>query len=125
MKLIIATCQFPVDANVARNLRHIERQMREARRHGAHIAHFCEGGLSGYAGSEFVSFEGFDWESLRAATRRVMALARQLRLWVVLGSSHRLSAGHKPHNSLYLIDDRGWLRDRYDKMFCTGDSRRK
>ena len=52
-----------------------------------------------------------------------MALARELRLWVILGSSHRLSAGHKPHNSLYLIDDRGSLRDRYDKMFCTGDAR--
>ena len=50
-----------------------------------------------------------------------MALAAELHVWVVLGSAHRLGDGHKPHNSLYVIDDRGRLVDRYDKRFCSGD----
>jgi predicted amidohydrolase len=41
-------------------------------------------------------------------------------VWVLLGSTHRLSRGHKPHNSVYVIDDRGKIVDRYDKRFCTG-----
>lgn len=122
MKLKVATCQFPVDQNIATNLGYIEGQMREARHHGADVAHFSECCLSGYAGVEFKSFARFDWDRLAQATKQVMAFAEQLRLWVILGSSHRLSDGHKPHNSLYVISDRGRLVDRYDKMFCTGDS---
>lgn len=32
-----------------------------------------------------------------------------------------MTGRHKPHNSLYIIDDRGDLVDRYDKRFCAGD----
>jgi deaminated glutathione amidase len=123
MKMKIATCQFPIGGDIARNLRSVLGQMREAHRRGAHVAHFPECALSGYAGLEYPSFRGFDWQALTDATRQVMALAGRLRLWVVLGSSHRLSGRHRPHNSLYVIDDRGRLVDRYDKMFCTGHRR--
>ncbi|MCK4850034.1 MAG: carbon-nitrogen hydrolase family protein [Phycisphaerae bacterium] len=121
MKLTLATCQFPVDADIYKNLDFILRQMKTAKRGGGHVAHFSEACLSGYAGVEFKSFHRFDWELLTAATRKIMALAKELRLWVILGSSHRLSGKHKPHNCLYIINDRGQLLDRYDKMFCTGD----
>lgn len=53
-------------------------------------AHFCEGALSGYAGTDFESFDGFDWEHLADATAQVAEQGRQLGLWVVLGSAHRL-----------------------------------
>jgi predicted amidohydrolase len=54
-----------------------------------------------------------------------MVLAAKLRLWVVLGSTHRLTEPNKPHNSLYLINPEGKIVDRYDKRFCTpGDLRR-
>ena len=122
MKLVVATCQFPVDADIGRNERFIERHLREARRRRADVAHFSECALSGYAGVEFASFARFDWDALEAASRRLMALAAELKLWVVLGSCHRLSGSHRPHNSLYVIDDRGRIRDRYDKLFCTGDA---
>ena len=46
--------------------------------------------------------------------------ARRLKLWGILGTSHRLTGRHKPHNSRYIIDDHGRIVDRYDKMFCTG-----
>ena len=48
-----------------------------------------------------------------------MALAKELGVWVALGSTHRLSGDHKPHNSLYLINSQGQIVDRYDKRFCT------
>ena len=122
MKLIIATGQFPIDRDIRRNREYVCRQMRRARARGAQVVHFPECCLSGYPGSEFASFDGFDWPLLVASTRRIMELARELGVWVILGSSHRLTGGHKPHNCLYVIDDRGRIVDRYDKRFCTGDA---
>ncbi|GAB2647353.1 carbon-nitrogen hydrolase family protein [Saccharopolyspora gloriosae] len=118
----VATCQFAVSGDVSANLRNVVEQLRVAKRRGAHVAHFPEGALSGYAGCDFDSFDGFDWAGLRSATLRVLELARELGIWVVLGSAHRLGDGLAPHNSLYVIDDRGRLVDRYDKRFCSGDA---
>lgn len=122
MKLTIATCQFPVTADICKNLDFILRQIKAAKQRGAHVVHFSETCLTGYAGVEFDSFDGFDWPQLNSATQQIMALAKQLRLWVILGSSHRLTGKHKPHNCLYIINGQGQLVDRYDKMFCMGDA---
>jgi predicted amidohydrolase len=122
MKLKIATCQFPVDRDPRDNVRHVIRQMGEAARRGAQVAHFAEAALSGYAGVDLPSLENYPWPELDRALREVMARARSLRLWVVLGSMHRLSGRHKPHNCAYVINDRGEIEDRYDKLFCTGDA---
>jgi predicted amidohydrolase len=120
MKLAIATSYFPVSADIGRNLAHIVKQVRDAGRRGAHVIHFPEAGLSGYAGSDFESYAGFDWNCLVDATRQVMAAARSAAIWVLLGSTHRLSGSKKPHNSVYIIDPRGKIVDRYDKLFCAG-----
>ncbi len=95
--------------------------MRSAKEQGAYVAHFPEACLSGYAGADFPSYKDFNWELLEQCTRDILALARQIRLWVILGSTHRLSGPNKPHNCLYIINDDGQLVDRYDKMFCAGD----
>jgi deaminated glutathione amidase len=121
-RLTVATCQFPVDADITRNCRYVLRQMRYARQRGADVAHFPEACLSGYAGSDFPSYDGFDWKLLERATYRVLALAGELGLCTVLGSTHRLSGDHKPHNSLYVINATGRIVDRYDKRFCAGDA---
>jgi predicted amidohydrolase len=121
MKLSVATCYFPVDADIRRNRRYVMRQMRIARQGGADIAHFPEACLSGYGGVDFPSYRDFDWALLGACTRDILALARELRLWVVIGSSHPLTGRHKPHDCVYVIKDRGQLVDRYDKRFCSGD----
>jgi predicted amidohydrolase len=94
--------------------------MAEAHRRRAQVVHFPECALSGYPGAEKFSFRGYDWEKLRAETRAIMELAGKYRQWVVLGSSHRLTGGHRPHNCLYVINPRGKIVDRYDKRFCTG-----
>jgi deaminated glutathione amidase len=120
MRLSVATCHFPVDAEVSRNEQYVETQILLARELGADVAHFPEAGLSGYAGIDFKSYRGFDWSRLEAATRHVLELARQARLWVILGSTHRLTGRHKPHDSVYVINAQGRIVDRYDKMFCSG-----
>ena len=122
MSLTVITAQFAVSADIDANLAAIERLMRQAGATDAAVVHFPEAALSGYAGVDFPSFEGFDWPRLEAATRRVMALARDLKLWTVLGSAHRLGEGRKPHNCAYVIDEAGGLVDRYDKRFCAGDA---
>lgn len=123
-ELRVGTCQFPVSADVAANGGWIRRQMREAQAQGADLVHFSEAALSGYAGPDHPSLADFPWARQREEMERILALARELRVWVVVGATHRLSGDHKPHNSLYVIDAAGRIVDRYDKRFCTaGDLR--
>lgn len=118
-QLRIATCQFPVCAQVQANAEQIVSLMKQAGREKADIVHFSECALSGYASVDFESFESFNWDLLKAKTLEIMALAAELKIWVVLGSSHRLHPPYKPHNCLYLINPEGKIQDRYDKRFCT------
>ena len=123
--LRVATCQFPVEADIAGNLRYTLRHIRQAAEQGARVVHFSECSLSGYAGVEFPDMSHLDWDSLVAATGQVQQAARETRTWVVVGSTHRLTGRHKPHNCLYLIDPDGDIVDRYDKRFCTGTGGRR
>ncbi len=121
----VATCQFAVSNSVKRNAKRISDFLRKAKKARADIVHFSECALSGYVGTDFPNFEGYDWDLLKEETEKIMALAAKLKLWVVLGSTHRLTEPNKPHNSLYLINAEGKIVDRYDKRFCTlGDLRR-
>ena len=123
-KLRIATCQFPVSASPAENAKYIRDFMHEAAGEGAHLLHTSEGSLSGYAGCDFPTFEKYDWDGLRKETADLRALATDLKMWLVLGSSHFLDENTKPTNCLYLIDPEGKIVDRYDKCFCTeGDQK--
>jgi deaminated glutathione amidase len=121
----IATCQFAVSGSIQQNARNISRYIRKAGKAGADIVHFSECALSGYVGTDFPNFENYDWDLLKTETLKIMALAAEYKIWVVLGSTHRLTEPNKPHNSLYLINDKGEIADRYDKRFCTpGDLKR-
>jgi predicted amidohydrolase len=117
--LTVASCQFPVSADLEANGYWIKRQMREAAQSGADVAHFCEGALTGYIDADHKSFDKFDWDALYVEMESILELAKELKLWVVLGSMHRLTGEHMPHNSLYIINDKGEIIDRYDKRFCT------
>ena len=117
--LRVATCQFAVSASIGRNSLRICEFVRRAKKAKADIVHLPECALCGYAGADLRTPDELDWDLLRQQSRKIMALAGRLKIWVVLGSTHRLSGGHKPHNSLYLINPAGRIVDRYDKRFCT------
>jgi deaminated glutathione amidase len=117
--LRIAMCQFAVSESIAQNARAIRQFMQKAGKAQAEVVHFSECALSGYAGADFPSFDGYDWALLKSETERIMELAGKLGLWVILGSTHPLTPPHPPHNSLYLIGPHGKIATRYDKRFCT------
>ena len=122
MILTVATCQFPTSGDISANLDFVLCLLQEAKTQGADVASFPECALSGYAGSDFETNASIDWQGLASAVAQVAAVAASLQLWVILGSAHRLTPPHKPHNSLYIISDEGRIVDRYDKRFLSGDA---
>jgi len=121
--LRVATCQFSVEADIAHNRRWALKQIEQAAADGADVVHFSECALSGYAGVDIPNITAIDWDELVAATNDVRQAARARKVWVLLGSTHRLSNEHQPHNSVYVIDPKGKIADRYDKRFCTGENK--
>ncbi len=118
-RIRVASCQFPVSANIGSNLNWIREQMIEAKLKKADVAHFPECGLSGYPGSDMDNLDQFNWEYLHLATDSILVLAKDLKIWVILGSIHPVNDNDKPYNSLYVINPEGKIIDRYDKRFCT------
>jgi predicted amidohydrolase len=59
------------------------------------------------------------WAVLRSELAAIAELARELRLWTVIPSVHRLTGPNRPHNSLYVISDRGAVVTRYDERLLS------
>lgn len=109
--------------------RELRTAMQAAREAGARMVHFPEGATC-FPHKLVMSVSGPDqvgpadwtrcaWDVLREELDRVAALARDLRLWTVLGSVHRLTEPHRPHNSLYVISDWGTVATRYDERYLS------
>lgn len=111
----IAAAQLPISGDARQNGERVRAAMREAAAGGAQLVHFPEGMLSGYAKNPIQDWAEVNFGVVRQELEAVMALAAELRLWVVLGSAHPLTAPRWPHNSLYIISDEGRLVTRYDK----------
>ncbi len=103
--------------------------MRQARQAGARIIHFPEGAICS-PNKRIMSVTGpeqagpadwgrADWEVLGQELAAIARLASELRLWTVLGSVHSLTPPHRPHNSMYVISDRGELVTRYDERLLS------
>jgi predicted amidohydrolase len=118
--LTIATSQFAVSADVKKNLSAIQNQIRIAGSAGADIIHFCECSLSGYAGIDFNDVNEQDYWSLQTSIKLILELASLYRISIILGSHHFDKKHMNPYNSLYLINERGEIEDRYDKRLLTG-----
>ena len=116
---MIATAQSYISADIRENGREIRKLMRQASEEGAAIVHFPEGAMSGYTKSQIKSWDKVEWDALVDELQIVASLARELGLWVVVGCNHRLTAPNRPHNSLYVISDKGEVATRYDKQFCS------
>ncbi|WP_406134991.1 carbon-nitrogen hydrolase family protein [Streptomyces sp. NBC_01089] len=122
-KVRIATAQSPVTTHPVANATAVRDLMIQAARSGVRLLHFPEGAISGYpsGGEARKALRGWDvnWSCITEQLELIARLAGEIRLWVVVGSSHRLTTPHLPHNSLYVISDRGQLTDRYDKRRCS------
>jgi len=133
MRLAVAQVTVHPDPRDAAALRDSGRQirglMREAHQAGARLVHFPEGAttcpdkkIMSVRGPEEVGpadWQRVDWPVLREELAATVALAGELRLWTVLGSLHRLTGSHRPHNSLYVISDRGEIATRYDERMLS------
>jgi len=120
----------PCDAAALREGgREVRRLMHEARAAGARIVHFAEGALCA-PNKYLLSAEGPDrvgaaqwdrmrWDVLRAEAVETAGYAGELGIWTIFGAPHRLTAPHRPHNSLYVIDDAGRLVTRYDERMLS------
>jgi predicted amidohydrolase len=117
--LRIAVAQPVITADARANGETVRRLLRAAASEGARLVQFPEGLLSGYAKEQIQDWSDVDWDAVRDELTQVMALAAELRVWVVLGSAHPLTSPNRPHNSLYVISDRGTVVDRYDKQYCS------
>ncbi len=117
-RLRIATVGFAENWDPRHNGPIIRQAIADAKKKRADVVHFHECALSGYGGK--LAEKDYDWDVLREETALVLEKAKKHKIWVVLGSSHRLTGSNKPHNSLYIIAPEGKIVDRYDKRFCTG-----
>ena len=118
-RLRIAVTQSGISRDVTRNGEAVRSAMRLAARNDARLVQFPEGMLSGYPKEQVRDWAQVDWGQLEHELDLIRVLARELGIWVVLGSAHRLTAPNRPHNSLYVIDDQGRIAERYDKRFCS------
>lgn len=119
VKLRIATCQFPVGPSIAENAKYIRDFMHQAARERANLLHTPEACLTGYPPNDIPGFKNFNWHLLRRETTNLRALAKDLKIWLVLGSAHFLDANTRPTDCLYLFDPEGRIVNRYDKCFLT------
>lgn len=115
----VAIAQSLISSDPRTNGATIRSVMRRAAAQQSRIVQFPEGALSGYAKEQIRSWEDVDWEAIDDEIDQVLSLARELGIWVLLGSAHRLTEPHRPHNSMYVISDNGTIVDRYDKRMCS------
>jgi predicted amidohydrolase len=119
----------PADvAGLRESGRTVRRLMGEARAAGARLVLFPEGALCSPL-KRVVSVDRPEvgpadwdlaaWGVLRAELEATARLARRLRLWTALGSLHPLTPPHRPHNSLYVLSDRGTVATRYDERMLS------
>lgn len=112
----IAAAQTQSGRDPRENGAMVQTQMREAAAAGARLVLFTEGVLSGYA----LKDEETDWAGVAVALEQVRTLARELKLWTVVGCSHRVE-GKRPFNSVYVVSDAGEIAARYDKRLCSNN----
>jgi len=107
----------------------MRRLMEEAHKTGARLIHFPEGATCS-PNKRIMSENGpreigpsnwtrCEWSILREELEATRKFASELKLWTIFGSVHQLTSPHRPHNSLYVISDRGELVTRYDERLLS------
>jgi predicted amidohydrolase len=131
IRIAVAQLDTPSDPSAAamhRAGRDIRQLMSAAREQGARLIHFCEGAIctpdkrimsSNPDAVAEADWTRFDWAAQQAELRSIAEHAASLKLWTIVGAVHRLTPPHRPHNSLYVIDDHGRVVTRYDERMLS------
>jgi deaminated glutathione amidase len=117
--LNIAIANSPIDRDVRANAVRIRETIVLAKKAGARLVLFPEAALSGYVKSEILNWHDVDWSSLQAELDDICAVAKQEKVFVVVGSNHIDGKLAHPFNSLHVISDAGEIIARYDKRYCS------
>jgi deaminated glutathione amidase len=117
--LSIAIANSPIDRDVRANSVRIRETIVRAKKAGARLVLFPEAALSGYVKSEIVNWNDVDWSSLQAELDAICAVAKQEKVFVVVGSNRFNMERARPFNSLHIISDTGEIIERYDKRYCS------
>jgi predicted amidohydrolase len=127
LRLAVAQTELRQDALRAAELRaggqEVRDLMRAAASMNARVVHFSEGAVcfphKRIVMSDPGGWDKVDWTAWREELTGIARLARELRLWTVVGSAHQLTAPNRPYNSLYVISDAGQVVIRYDERMLS------
>ena len=111
--LRVGVAQMPLTNHLGRNLREMAEFSAMARRARVDVLCFPECALTGYGPRHHESPSRFDTDAVEAALAEVRALAREMRMALVVGTHLPLEGGWS--NSALLIATNGRVVMRYDK----------
>jgi predicted amidohydrolase len=118
-RLTVATAQFAPTARPTRNAQEICTLLQRAVEEGADAVHFPEAALSGYAGAQIDSWEGYDWAALAAAHEQIAEACRESGVHAIYGSAHQSGGSALPSNAVFVVGASGTMIGRYDKRCCS------
>jgi deaminated glutathione amidase len=118
-KLKIAISQFPVSVNIDRNLRYIIKHTKKAAKLKADVIHFPELSLTGYE----TKIDHIDWSQLIKSIKELKDLAKNFKIYIVLGLHQKSPNKQKPFNSTLLITDAGKEAGQYVKSHLYGNEK--
>ncbi len=117
--LKIAIANIETKKDVVSNSKKICAVMTEAKNHGAHIVQFSEAALSGYIKSQISDWADVNWRLLKKQLDLICTHAKNLQIYIILGSNHFEKNEKRPKNSVYIISPEGVIVTRYDKRYCS------
>ncbi|MCD6520519.1 MAG: carbon-nitrogen hydrolase family protein [Anaerolineae bacterium] len=120
--LPVLAAQVPIGALLEENLETIREAMREAAARGAEVVLFPETALTGYAPNIGRGRRPAEWPAIAQALAAIAELARELKLWTIVGSE--AWDGQSWWNRLYVYSEEGQLAATYDKVHLTADDTR-
>lgn len=115
----VATCQFAVGADIRKNFSAIKKQVKTAAQNNADIVHFSECCLSGYGGFDFEKYLPETEKQIQKSISEIQKQAKTHKIWVIFGTYYFERKSNKPFNSLFVIDNNGKIKHRYNKRLLS------
>ena len=118
--LTIAVSQYPVSANIEKNLSYCLDHINIAKEKGAEVVQFSECSLTGYGGIDFLSYDDQNYELVLSSLKEIMKIAGDLKIRVLIGSHFFVKDFEKPKNVIFYINENGEFGARYEKRILAG-----